>query len=69
MVVATSSITLANSAPPIADISTIKILLNSIISNPGARFATFNFKHFYLVTPMTRKEDTLIAITSPTGHH
>jgi hypothetical protein len=40
---------------PTADLSTVKLLLNNIISTPGARFATFDLKDFYLGTPMTRK--------------
>jgi hypothetical protein len=40
---------------PTADLSTVKLLLNSIISTPGARFATFDLKDFYLGTPMARK--------------
>jgi hypothetical protein len=41
---------------PTADLSTVKLLLNSVISTPGARFATFDLKDFYLGTPMMRKE-------------
>jgi hypothetical protein len=37
---------------PSADLTTIKILLNSVISTPHARFATFDLKDFYLGTPM-----------------
>jgi hypothetical protein len=40
---------------PSADLTTVKILLNSVISTPHARFATFDLKYFYLGT---------IAITS-----
>jgi hypothetical protein len=40
---------------PTADLSTVKLLLNSVISTPGARFATFDLKDFYLSTPMMRK--------------
>jgi hypothetical protein len=40
---------------PTADLSTVKLLLNSVISTPGARFATFDLKDFYLGTPMMRK--------------
>jgi hypothetical protein len=40
---------------PTADLSTVKLLLNSVISTPGARFATFDLKDFYLGTPMIRK--------------
>jgi hypothetical protein len=41
---------------PTADLSTVKLLLNSVISTPGARFATFDLKDFYLGTLMARKE-------------
>jgi hypothetical protein len=40
---------------PSADLTTVKILLNSVISTPHARFATFDLKDFYLGTPMVRK--------------
>jgi hypothetical protein len=40
---------------PTADLSTVKLLLNSVISTPGARFATFDLKDFYLGTPMAPK--------------
>jgi hypothetical protein len=33
---------------PTADLSTVKLLLKSVISTPGARFATFDLKDFYL---------------------
>jgi hypothetical protein len=49
---------------PSADLTTVKILLNSIISTPHARFATLDLKDFYLGTPMVRKEYMQIAITS-----
>jgi hypothetical protein len=49
---------------PFADLTTVKILLNSVISTTHARFATFDLKDFYLGTPMVRKEYMLIAITS-----
>jgi hypothetical protein len=41
---------------PTADLSTVKLLLNSVISTLCARFATFDLKDFYLGTPMARKE-------------
>jgi hypothetical protein len=41
---------------PTADLSTVKLLLNSLVSTPGARFATFDLKDFYLGTPTMRKE-------------
>jgi hypothetical protein len=49
---------------PTSDLSTVKLLLNSVISTPGARFATFDLKDFYLGTPMTRKEYMRIPLAS-----
>jgi hypothetical protein len=39
---------------PTADIITVKLLLNSIISTDYAKFMTLDLKDFYLMTPMTR---------------
>ena len=41
---------------PTADLLTVKLLINSVISTPGARFFTMDIKNFYLNTPMTRYE-------------
>ena len=41
---------------PTADLPTVKLLLNSVISTPGAKFMTLNLKDFYLNTPMERPE-------------
>ena len=41
---------------PTADLLTIKLLLNSIISTPNAKFMTVDIKDFYLNTPMARYE-------------
>ncbi len=41
---------------PTADLITVKILLNSIVSTLNAKFMTIDLKDFYLMTPMTRKE-------------
>jgi hypothetical protein len=49
---------------PTADLSTVKLLLNNVISTPGARFATFDLKDFYLGTPMIRKEYMRIPLAS-----
>ena len=35
-----------------ADITTVKVIINSVISTQGAKFATFDIKNFYLGTPM-----------------
>jgi hypothetical protein len=39
-----------------ADLTTAKILLNSVISTPGARFLGIDIKDFYLSTVMTQYE-------------
>jgi len=43
---------------PTADLLTVKLLLNSVVSTPIARFMTLNLKvkDFYLMTPMKRYE-------------
>ncbi len=35
-----------------ADLLTVKLMFNSIISTPNANFMTINIKDFYLMTPM-----------------
>ena len=37
---------------PTSDLATAKILLNSVISTPGAKFLGIDFSNFYLITPM-----------------
>ena len=39
---------------PTANLLTVKLLLNSIISTPNAKFMTLNLKDLYLMTPMKR---------------
>ncbi len=39
---------------PTANLLTIKLLINSVILIPGARFFTMDIKNFYLSTPMSR---------------
>jgi hypothetical protein len=41
---------------PTANLLTVKLLINSVISTPGARFFTMDIKTFYLCTPMMRYE-------------
>ena len=41
---------------PTVNLLTVKLLLNSIISSPGAKFLTIDIKNFYLNTPMKRFE-------------
>ena len=45
-----------NAGTPTADLLTVKLLLNSIISTESARFMTMDIKDFYLNTPMARYE-------------
>ncbi len=45
-----------NAGTPIADLLTIKLLLNSTISTPNAKFMTMDIKDFYLNTPMAQYE-------------
>jgi hypothetical protein len=44
----------SNAGTPTADLLTVKILINSIISTAGAKFITMDIKSFYLNTPMAR---------------
>ena len=37
---------------PTGDLTTAKLLFNSVISTPGARFITLDLKNFYLKTPL-----------------
>jgi hypothetical protein len=46
-----------------ADMTTVKILLNSTISTPGARFMTGDLKDFYLNTPMDEYEYMRIPVS------
>jgi hypothetical protein len=39
---------------PTTNLLTVKLLHNSVISTPGARFFTMDIKNFYLCIPMTR---------------
>jgi hypothetical protein len=45
-----------NAGTPTADLLTVKLLINSIISTQGAKFMTMGIKDFYLNTPMARYE-------------
>ena len=41
---------------PTVNLLTVKLLLNSVVSTPNAKFMTINIKDFYLYTPMSRYE-------------
>jgi hypothetical protein len=45
-----------------ADLTTIKCLLNSVVSRPRGKFMTTDAKNFYLNTPMDRPEYMRIAL-------
>lgn len=45
-----------------ADLQTAKILFNSVISTPGAKFMSLDIKDFYLNTPMARPEYLRVAL-------
>ena len=45
-----------NCGTPTADLLTVKLLFNSIISTPNAKFMSIDIKDFYLCTPMKRYE-------------
>ena len=47
---------LGDAGTPTADLLTVKLLLNSIISTPNAKFMAMDIKDFYLNTPMARYE-------------
>jgi hypothetical protein len=43
-----------NAGTPTANLLTVKILINSIISTAGAKYMTMDIKDFYFNTPMAR---------------
>jgi hypothetical protein len=51
-------------ATPTANLLVVKILFNSIISTPGARFMTMDISSFYLNSPLARPEYIRIKISS-----
>jgi hypothetical protein len=47
---------LGDAGTPTADLLTVKLLINSTISTPSAKYMTMNIKDFYLNIPMARYE-------------
>ena len=47
---------------PTAALELVKLIINSVLSLHGAKFACFDFKNFYLATPMDRSELVKIKI-------
>jgi hypothetical protein len=41
---------------PTADLLMVKLMFNSVISMPNAKFMTIDIKDFYLMTPMEQYE-------------
>lgn len=52
-----------NVSTPTADLTTAKILLNSVVSTPNAKFIVLDLKDFYLNTEMKRYEYMRMPIT------
>ena len=51
-----------NVSAKIAEVTTVKILINSTISTPHARFCEFDIGNFYMGTPMSRYEYMFICL-------
>ena len=45
-------------ATPTADMLVAKMLFNSVISTPGAKFMTMDISNFYLMTPLKRPQNS-----------
>jgi hypothetical protein len=43
-------------ATPTAEMFVAKLLFNSVVSTPGAKFMTMDISNFYLMTPLLRPE-------------
>jgi hypothetical protein len=48
---------------PTADLTTVKLLINSVLSTPNAQFATADISNFYLNNPMQRFEYMRIPVS------
>jgi hypothetical protein len=51
-----------NVSTPTADLTTVKVLINSVLSTPHAKFMSIDIKDFYLGTPMARYEYVRIPV-------
>ena len=47
---------------PTASLELVKLIINSVLSGHGAKFACFDVKSFYLATPMVQSEFVKIRI-------
>jgi hypothetical protein len=50
-------------ATPTAEMLVAKILFNSVVSTPGARFVTMDISNFYLMTPLLRPKYICIKLS------
>ena len=50
-------------ATPTGSLELVKLIINSVISRPGAKFACFDVKNFYLDTPLEEPEYVWIKLT------
>jgi hypothetical protein len=50
-------------ATPTAEMLVAKLLFNSVVSTPGAKFMTMDISNFYLMTPLLRPEYLRIKLT------
>ena len=49
-------ICLVDASSPTANLPTIKMLWNSVLSTPGAKYFTMDVSNFYLNTPLDRPD-------------
>ncbi len=49
---------------PTADLLTVKLLINSVISTPGARFFMMDIKNFYICMPVMRYEHMRLKLSN-----
>ena len=50
-------------ATPTGSLELVKLIINSVLSRPGAKFACFDLKNFYLDTPLEESEYVWIKLT------
>jgi hypothetical protein len=50
-------------ATPMASLKLVKLIVNSVLSRPGAKFSSFDIANFYLGTLMERPENVKLKLT------
>ena len=53
-----------DNSTPTADLLTVKVLVNSVISTPGAKFTTIDISNFYLNTLLERYEYIIMKLAN-----